>query len=184
MKLISWRSSLAAGHVLLAVGLLIVGHFQERAHRIEMEQGVRTGWELRTEWDYMPRARIWLLAIDSPPSLLSLPFIALVAKFRLASQLVFLLAVGFFWYWIGNLLEKRANLALIPAPVKVGEGSRWIQVVGLLGCVTLLGIGVRGFFTGGLPIIIHLSDIMWSFILGFYFTKQLTNGRSAAAATA
>jgi len=74
MKLISWRRSLAAGHVLLVLGLLIVGHFQERAHRIEMEQQrVRTGWELRTEWDYMPRARIWLLTIDSPPSLLSLP---------------------------------------------------------------------------------------------------------------
>ncbi len=66
---------------------------------------MKTGWELRTEWDYMPRARIWLLTIDSPPSLLFLPFIALVAKFRLASQLVFLLAVGFFWYWFGSAAD-------------------------------------------------------------------------------
>lgn len=183
MKLISWKRSLAAGHVVLALGLLIVGHFQERA-QIEMERQVRTGWELRTEWDYMPRARIWLPTIDSPPSLLSLPLIALVARFRLASQLAFLLAVGFFWYWIGSLLDKRANLASMPASVRAGGGPRWIQVVGLLGCVTLLGIGVHGLFTGGLPIIIHLSDVLWSFMLGFYFTKQLTRRRSVSAATA
>jgi len=185
MKLISWRRSLAAGHVVLALGLLIVGHFQERDHRIEMEQQrVKTGWELRTEWDYMPRARIWLLTINSPPSLLSLPVVALVAKFRLAAQLAFLLAVGFFWYWIGSLLDKPENLTSMPPSVEAGGGPRWIQVVGLLGCVTLLGIGVHGLFTGGLPIIIHLSDVLWSFILGFYFTKQLTRRRSVSAATA
>ncbi len=182
MKLISWRRSLAAGHVLLALGLLIVGHFEARAHRIEMEQLVRPGWELRAEWDYMPRARIWLLTIDSPPSLLALPFIASVARFRLASQLVFLLAVGFFWYWIGSLLDKRATVASMPGSERAGP--RWIQVVGLLGCATLLGIGVHGFVTGGLPIIIHLSDVLWSVILGFYFTKQLIRGRLASAATA
>src|SRR5438445_10785114 len=113
MKLISSRRSLAAGHVVLALGLLIVRHFQERDHRIEMEQQrVNTGWELRTEWDYMPRARIWLLTINSPPSLLSLPVVALVAKFRLAAQLAFLLAVGVFGFWIGSLRVKPATLAL------------------------------------------------------------------------
>src|ERR1700736_2986169 len=106
MKLNSWRMSLAAGHALLALGLLIVGHFQERAHRAELERQVRPGWELKAEWDYMPRARIWLLTINSPPSLLSAPFVKLVAKFKFAPQLVFLSAVGFFWYWIGSMLDK------------------------------------------------------------------------------
>jgi hypothetical protein len=180
MKFLSWRRSLAAGQVLLALGLLIVGHFEERAHRIEREQQVRLGWELRTEWDYMPRARIWLLTIDSPPSLLALPFIALVAKFRLPSQLAFLLAVGFFWYWIGSLLDKRANTASMPTSERARP--RWIQAVGLLACVTLLGIGVHGLFTGGLPIIIHLSDVLWSLVLGFYFVRQLRLGDLATRA--
>ena len=149
-----------------------------------MEQQLKTGSELTAEWDYMPRARILLLTIDSPPSLLSLPFILLIAKLRLASQFVFLLAVGLFWYWIGSLLDKRTNIVSMPAPKKASEGSRWVQLLGLLGCVTLLGIGVHGFFTGGLPIIIHLSDVLWSLILGFYFTKRLTRGRSVGAATA
>jgi hypothetical protein len=184
MKHINWRTSLAAGQVLIALGLLIAGHFQERAHRTDMQQKVRAGWELKTEWDYMPRARIWLLTINSPPSLLSAPLIALVAKFRLASQLVFLLAVGFFWYWIGSLLDKRTTRTSMPASPGAGGGPRWVSVLALLGCLILLGIGVQGFLTGGLPVIIHLSDVLWSFILGFYFTKQLTRGRSASAADA
>src|SRR6267154_5051167 len=133
MKLIIWRRSLAGGNVLLALGLLIVGHFQERNHQIEMEQQrVKTGWELRTEWDYMPRARIWLLTINSPPSLLSPPFVALAAKLRLAPQLPFLLAVGFFLYWIGSLLDRREPLASIPGSVRARRGLRWILMVGLL----------------------------------------------------
>jgi hypothetical protein len=174
MKLINWRRSLAVGHVLLALGLLIVDHFQEREHRLEMEQQRgKTGSELRTEWDYMPRARIWLLTIDSPPSLLALPFIALLAKFRLAPQLAFLLAVGFFWYWIGSLLDHRLGRNPTPASVGTGGGPWWIQLVGLVGCVTLLGIGVHGLFTGASPTVIDLSNVLWALILGFYFASRL-----------
>ena len=172
MMLINWRISLAAGHVLLAVALLVAGHFEEQTHRIEQQRGVTTGWQLRTEWDYMPRARIWLLTINSPPSLLSAPLIVLVAKFKLASQLVFLSAVGIFWYWIGSLVDKRATLSSMAASAGAGGGFRWTRVAGLLGCVTLMGIGVHGFFTGGLPKIINLSDMLWSFILGFHFMRR------------
>lgn len=174
MKPNSWRMSLAAGQVLLALGLLIVGHSQERAHRAELQRQVRPGWEFRTEWDYMPRARIWLLAINSPPSLLSIPFVALVAKFKFAPQFVFLLAVALFWYWIGSMLDKRAKPGWVPTPsVRTSGGSPWIEVAGLLCCVILFGIGVRGFFAGGLPVIIHVSDALWALILGTYFLTKL-----------
>lgn len=185
MRLIhSWRRPLAAGHVLLALGLLIVGHFEERAHRAELERQVRPGYELKAEWDYIPRAKIWLLTINNPPSLLSAPFVKLVARFKFAPQLVFLLAVGSFWYWIGSVLDKRAKPASVPASVKAWRGSLVIQGVGLFGCVILLGIGVRGLLTGGLPVIINLSDVLWSLILGFYLAKQLTRKRAASVTPA
>jgi hypothetical protein len=170
--------------VLLALGLLIVGHIQERAHRAELERKARPGWELRTEWDYMPGARIWLLTINSPPSLLSMPFVASVAKFKFAPQFVFLLAVALFWYWIGSMLDKRVKRASVPASVRARRGVPSIQVAGLLCCAILFGIGVRGFFTGGLPVIIHISDVLWSLVLGLYFAKELTRQRTAPVATA
>lgn len=185
MRLInSWRRSLAAGQVLLALGLLIVGHFQEAAHRAELERQVRPGYELKAEWDYIPRAKIWLLTINSPPSLLSAPFVKLVARFEFASELVFLLTVGFFWYWIGSVLDKRTKPGPVPASVRARGGYPWIEVAGLLCCVILLGIGVRGVLTGGLPVIINFSDVLWSLILGFYFAKQLTRKRAASVTTA
>ena len=184
MKLINWRWFLAVGQVLLALGLLIVGHFQEAAHRAELQKQLRPGWELRGEFDYIPRAKIWLLTINSPPSLLSMPFVALVARFKFAPQFVFLSAVGFFWYWIGSVLEKRAKPASVPASVRARGGPRWIEVAGLLCCVILFGIGVVGFFAGGLPVIINLSDVLWSLILGFYLAKQLTRKRAASVTTA
>ena len=67
MKSINWRTSLALVQVVLALVLLVAGHFEERAHRTEMQQQVRPGWESKSEWDYIPRARIWLMTIDSPP---------------------------------------------------------------------------------------------------------------------
>jgi hypothetical protein len=169
--------------VLLALGLLIVGHIQQRAHRAELERNVRPGWELRTELDYIPRAKIWLLTINSPPSLLSMPFVALVAKFKFAPQFVFLLAVALFWYWIGSMLDKRAKPAPVPASVRARRGVPWIQASGLLCCVVLFGIGVLGFFSG-VPVIICLSDVLWSLILGFYFAKELTRQRAAPVTTA
>jgi hypothetical protein len=169
MKLINWRWFLAVGQVLLALGLLIVGHFQEAAHQAELQQG----WELRGESDYIPRARIWVFAINSPPSLLSMPFVALVAKFKFAPQFVFLLAVALFWHWIGSVLDKRTKPAPVPASVRARRGVPWIQAFGLLCCVVLFGIGLLGFFAGGLPVIIRLSDVLWALILGFYFVTQL-----------
>jgi hypothetical protein len=177
MKLPNWRWPLAVVQVLLALGLLIVGHIQEQAHRAELEQKVRSGWELKMEWDYLPGAKIWLLTIDSPPSLLSVPFVASVAKLRFAPQFVFLLAVALFWYWIGSRLDKR------PRPLRAG-GVPWSQVVGLICCTILLGVGVRGFFTGGLPVIVHFSEVLWSLILAFYFAKELTRQRVARVTTA
>ena len=169
--------SLPVVQVLLALGLLIVGHSQERAHQVELERKVRPGWELKTEWDYMPGAMIWLLTINSPPSLLSMPFVALVAKFKFAPQFVFLLAVALFWYWIGSMLDKRAKPATVSALVRARRGTPWIQVAGLLCCVILFGIGVRGFLTGGL-VMIDLSDMLWALILGFYFLTTLRKRRS------
>jgi hypothetical protein len=128
MKPNSWRWCLTAGQVLLALGLLIAGHFQEGAHRAELQRRARPGWELRAEWDYIPRARIWLLTINSPPSLLAMPLVALVAKFKFARQFVFLLAVALFWYWIGSILDKRAKPASVPASMRARKGapcSRW-----------------------------------------------------------
>jgi hypothetical protein len=124
MKL-GWRTALAVAHVLLALALLIVAHFQERTHRIEMaEKGVRI------EYDYIAPAQIWLMAIDSPPELLSLPFVALTTKLRFVPQLAFILAVGFFWYWIGSLLDHRIGRASTPASVGTGGGPWWIQLGG------------------------------------------------------
>lgn len=184
MKVINWRWFLAVGQVVLALDLLIVGHLQERAHHAELERKVSPGWQLRTESDYIPRAKIWLLTINSPPSLLSMPFVALVAKFKFAPQFVFLLAVALFWYWTGSVLDKRAKPAPVPASVRARRGALWMQVAGLLCCVILFGIGVWGFFAGGLPVIIRLSDVLWSLILGFYFAKELTRQRAAPATTA
>lgn len=184
MKLINWRWFLAVGQVLLALGLLIVGHFQEAAHRAELQRQLRPGWELRGEYDYMPRAEIWLLTINSPPSFLCKPFVALVARFEFAPQFVFLLAVGFFWYWIGSVLDKRTKPAPVPASMRARRWVPWIQASGMLCCVVLFGIGVLGFFAGGLPVIINLSDVLWSLILGFYLAKQLTRKRAASVTTA
>ena len=184
MKLTNWRWFLAVGQVLLALGLLIVGHFEEAAHRAELQRQVRPGWELRGELDYIPRAKIWLLTINSPPSLLSMPFAALVAKFKFAPQFVFLLAVALFWYWIGSALDKRTKPAPLPASVRARGGSCWIEVAGLLCCVILFGFGVLGFFAGGLPVIIRLSDVLWPLILGFYLAKQLARKRAASVTTA
>jgi hypothetical protein len=184
MKLINWRWFLAVGQVLLALRLLIVGHFQEAAHRAELQRQVSPGWELRGELDYIPRAKIWLLTINSPPSLLSMPFVELVAKFKFAPQFVFLLAVALFWYWIGSALDKRTKPVPVPASVRVRGGSRWIEVAGLLFCVVLFGFGVLGFFAGGVPVIIRLSDVLWSLVLGSYFAKELTRQRAAPVTTA
>ncbi len=184
MKLINWRWFLAVGQVLLALGLLIVSHFEEAAHRAELQRQVSPGWELRGEVDYIPRAKIWLLTINSPPSLLSMPFVALVAKFKFAPQFVFLLAVALFWYWIGSAFDKRTKPAPVPASVRAMRGAPWVQVAGLISCAILFGIGVRGFFTGGLPVIIDLSDVLWSLILGSYFAKELTRQRAAPVTTA
>ena len=183
MKLTNWKWFLAVGQVLLALGLLIVGHFEEAAHRVELQRQVRPGWELRGEFDYIPRAKIWLLTINSPPSLLSMPFAALVAKFKFAPQFVFLVAVALFWYWIGSALDKRTKLAPVPASVRARRGVPWLQASGLLCCVVLFGIGVLS-FSGGVPVIICLSDMLWSLILGFYFAKQLTRKRAASVTAA
>ena len=183
MKLINWRWFLAIGQVVVALGLLIVGHLQERAHHAELERNVEPGWQLMGELDYIPGAKIWLLTINSPPSLLSMPFVALVAKFKFAPQFVFLLAVGLFWYWIGSVLDKRAKPASVSASVRAGRGAPWMQVAGLLCCVILFGIGVVGFFTGGMPVIVRLSDVLWSLVLGFYFAKELARQRAAAVTT-
>ena len=180
MKPNSWRMSLAAGQVLLALGLLIVGHFQEAAHRAELQRQVRPGWELRGELDYIPRAKIWLLTINSPPSLLSMPFVALVAKFKFAPQFVFLLAVALFWYLIGSAFDKLTKPASVPASVRARGGSPWIEVAGLLCCVVLFGIGVLGFFAGGVPVIIRLSDVLWPLILGNYLLTKLRRSRLAS----
>lgn len=180
MKLINWRWFLAVGQVLLALGLLIVSHFQEAAHRAELQRQVSPGWELRGESDYMPRAKIWLLTINSPPSLLAMPFVALVSKFKFAPQFVFLLAVALFWYWIGSALDKRTKPAPVPGSVKAGGRSRWIEVAGLLCCVVLFGFGVLGFFAGGVPVIIRLSDMLWSLVLGNYFLTKLRRSRLAS----
>ena len=177
MKPTNWKWSLAVMQVLLASGLLVVGHIQERTHRASLERNARP-WELKAEWDYMPSARICLLTINSPPSLVSMPFVALVAKFKFAPRFVFLLTVALFWYWIGSMLDKRAK------PVGPVKGARWIRVAGLFCCVILFGIGVRGFFTGGLPAIIEVSDVLWSLILGFHFAKELTQQREALVTTA
>jgi len=184
MKLINWRWSLAVVQVLLALGLLIVGHLQERAHHTELERRVEPGWQLIGELDYIPRAKIWLLTINSPPSLLSMPFIALVAKLKFAPQFVFLLAVTVFWYWIGSMLDKRAKPARVPASVRARRGALWMQVAGLLCCVILFGFGVVGFFTGGMPVIVRLSDVLWSLVLGFYFAKKLTRQRTTPVTAA
>lgn len=180
MRFINWRWFLAVGQVLLALGLLIVGHFQEAAHRAELQRQVSPGWELRGELDYMPPAKIWLLTINSPPSLLSMPFVALVAKFKFAPQSVFLLAVALFWYWIGSALDKRTKPVPAPASVRARGGSRWIEVAGLLCCAALFGFGVLGFFAGGVPVIIRLSDLVWALILGIYFLTKLRRSRLAS----
>src|SRR5215468_1120456 len=87
-------------------------------HHAELERKVEPGWQLTGELDYIPGAKIWLLTINSPPSLLSMPFIALVAKLKFAPQFVFLLAVTVFWYWIGSMLDKRAKPARVPDSVR------------------------------------------------------------------
>jgi hypothetical protein len=52
-------------------------------------------------------------------------------------------------------------------------------VGGLVGCVTLFGIGVHGFFSRAWPIIIDVSNVLWALILGFYFALRLKWGVAA-----
>jgi hypothetical protein len=160
--------------MLLASVLLVVGHFQERAHRFQMaEKGVRA------EYDYIAPAQIWLMAIDSPPGLIVLPFVALKTKLRFVPQLAFVLAVGFFWFWIGSLIDHRLGRAPTPAFAGTGGGPWLVGLVALVGCLTLFGIGVHGLFTGAWPVLIDVSNVLWGLVLGFYFASGLGRRREA-----
>lgn len=166
----TWKRHLAFAQMLLALALLVVGHFQERAHRTEM---VAKGVIL--EYDYFAPAHIWLSVIDGPPILVLLPLVALASKLRFVQQLAFVLAVGLFWYWIGSLLDRHSPRTRTGS-AEIWSAQWWVHLAGLLGCLTLFEIGVHSLVAGGWPMIIDLANMVWALILGFYFVGQLRPG--------
>lgn len=172
----SWRKFLPIVNGLLAVGLLALGNFQMKQNLTEIrEKGIAA------EYDYIAPAQVWLMVIDAPAFVLSLPFTVLPMKSRFAAQTGFVVAVILLWYWIGRQIDERTGHLATPHSGMSERRVLRLEGFGLIVGLVLVSIAADNFVRGPWPRIIGISFALWALVLGFFFIGRLRiSGRRIA----
>ena len=166
-----WRWILSALHVLLAATLLIAGHIESSKHEAQFKPRLTNeGWQLRTEWDYVPRAYELMIIVDFPVVLASAPITA-VTKSKLVPRAFFVALVGFFWYWIGRCIEQNRSEPETPhkLPAKFSLAA---NVIGFMVSGALL-VSILWSGSGATALVVYMAILGWCAGFVAYFTVKL-----------
>ena len=134
----------------------------------ERAQTRAQGWDLRTEWDYMPHTFVWMIIFDFPAILAAAPFGIAHATL---SRTLFLLFAGFLWYWCGRGLERR--LARVnETRSRPGIVASVLNGVGLI-CALALEISILWSGPQGAGLVSFAAVVGWCTAFAIYFGARL-----------
>jgi hypothetical protein len=172
LKRARWRWLLAIAHFVLALALssMLGAELKVRNAQFEAERQAQRvhGWDLRTEYDYLPRTFVWMVVFDFPA-------ILAVASFGIthATQMgpLFALFAGLFWYWCGRGLERRLMRAN-ETRSRPGIVLSVLTGVGLM-CSFVLLISVLWTGPGGTGLVLFAAVVGWCAAFAVYFAARL-----------
>ncbi len=167
LRRLPWRWIFSPLHVLLAVALLIGGHFERSKHEAQLRaQSTDENWHLVMEFDYMPLAFDLLTIVDFPVMLAAAPAAA-VFHSRFVVDMFFVALVGLFWYRIGRGLEQRWNerqtQSKLPSKFVLAANVTGFVVSGAV-LVSILWSG-----SGATSLLVYGAVIAWSAGFMVYF---------------
>jgi hypothetical protein len=157
--------------VLLAMALLLMLHAEKEAHAAWLASWHVPGpgvWELSSEWDYTPRAAVWLILADLPAMLVVAPFGALGVS-GITGQALVVVFAGLFWYWVGRGLERRLKQAGLPQE-RPRAFATSLNGLGLVGSTGILVSIVWSLYSGTAVGLLLVGAIMaWCLSFMAYF---------------
>jgi len=161
------RWALPLVQVLLAVGLLVMAHGQQRK-----ELGADSSW-FKSAWDYSPPARDAAYVINFPALVISRPVAALLRMDPPWGDVPFLAAIALLWYWIGAGLDRRLGLLAPAGPP--GLFLRVVYCIAFLGAISLVAVLIWTKLAGstGLGLRVVVPSVAWSVGLAIYFGKRV-----------
>jgi hypothetical protein len=172
LKRARWRWVLAISHFVLALALSSMLDAELKVHNAQFEaqreaQRVH-GWDLRTEYDYVPRTFVWMVVFDFPAIVAVAPF-GMTHATRMGP--LFALFAGLFWYSCGRGLERRLMRAN-ETPSRPGIVPSVLTGVGLM-CSLVLLISVLWTGPGGTALVLFAAVVGWCAASAVYFAARL-----------
>lgn len=171
LRELHWRWILSALQVVVAATLLVAGRIEQSDHEAKFKSwSTSEGWQLKSEWDYIPRTYELLIIVDFPIVAATAP-VAAVIKSHLAARALFLVLVGLFWYWIGSCLERGWKER--ETPRKLPWKSRLAaNVIGFIVSGALL-VSIAWSGPGPTSLFVFMAIIGWSAGFMTYFAIKL-----------
>jgi hypothetical protein len=172
LKRARWRWVLAISHFVLALALSSMLDAELKVHyaQFEAEREARRvhGWDLRAEYDYVPRTFVWMVVFDFPAILAVAPF-EMTHATRIGP--LFALLAGLFWYWRGRGLERRLMRAN-ETRSRPGIVLSVLTGVGLM-CSLVLLISVLWTGPGATGLVLFAAVVGWCAVFIVYFAARL-----------
>lgn len=158
MKTLPWRWILPPVQIIGAAVLLVSGNLlrKNEAGLVDMV-------------DYVPTTELLAHAINFPARVVSAPF-GYATSDKLASTAIYLVAIGFFWFWMGWEIDR--GFRVPPPRGSAGFGFHMVLLVAaaatsvLLAAASLLVILPRFPING-------IAGMLWSTFFFFLFGSRL-----------
>jgi hypothetical protein len=166
LKRARWRWVLAISHFMLVLALSLMLDAELKVHNAQFEAQRVHGWDLRAEFDYVPRTLVWMVVFDFPA-------IVAVAPFGMthATRPLFVLFAGLFWYWCGRGLERRLMRAN-ETRSRPGIVTSVMNGVGLI-CALALLISSVWSGPGATGLVLFAAVVGWCTAFAVYFGARL-----------
>ena len=168
LKRARWRWVLFLSHFALALALSLMLDAELKVHNAQFEAQRVHGWDLRIEFDYVPRTLVWMVVFDFPAIVAVAPF-GMTHATRIGP--LFVLFAGLFWYWCGRGLERRLTRAN-EARRRPGIVASGLNGVGLI-CALALLISALWSGPGATALVLFAAVVGWCAAFAVYFGARL-----------
>jgi uncharacterized membrane protein len=157
-----WRVALPIGNLLLAVCLLLLGHYQRRD--VSQERSETGEWTPTHEVHLAPGTQV-AYAINFPALMVARP-LKMVGQASVVGGFLFALVI--LWYVVGRILDSGAS-----RPTDKSMAIAALSTIGVLASV--VGIWFAWRAVGMHYLIPPLGALVWSVALGAYCVRALRN---------
>jgi hypothetical protein len=161
-------------NMVLASGLLFLGHIQNQSHQTALKQA-----NVLFEFDYVPGAFQWLAALYAPCGLMAFPVAGIPGIPKPIVEVWFVVCVGSFWYWLGLQLKPGRKTKFRMATRNKFSASL-LNWFGLVFGVLLSIVSVSAARSGAWPLLIDGCGFIWGVIIAALSVRQIRKGRAAA----